>query len=84
MRPSDAARWEADSALFAIEGSAKVLRLNAPTHESARLRSHGVGHREIVPREDSRNLADSRPPRLSLGQHAKANRAHTRGFPSIP
>src|ERR1700693_1658072 len=34
----------------------EVLRLNAPTHQSACLRSHGVGHREIARREDSRNL----------------------------
>jgi hypothetical protein len=38
---SDAARWEADSALFVAERRAKVLPLNAPTHQSARLRSHG-------------------------------------------
>jgi hypothetical protein len=37
-------------------------------------RSHGVGHREIARREDSRILADLRPRRLSLGPHAKANR----------
>jgi hypothetical protein len=55
----------------------------APTHQSARLLSHGVGHREIARREDSRNLGDLRPRRLSLGPHAKANRAHTRGFRSI-
>jgi hypothetical protein len=41
------------------ERRAKVLRLFAPTNESARLRSHGVGHREIARREDSRNLGPS-------------------------
>jgi len=40
--------------------------------------SHGVGHREIARREDSRNLGDLRPRCLSLGPHAKANRAHAR------
>src|ERR1019366_10294090 len=70
-------------ALFVAERRAKVLPLNAPTHESARLRSHGVGHREIARRENSRNLADLRPRRLSLGSHAKANRAHARAFRAI-
>jgi hypothetical protein len=80
---SDAARWEADSALFVAERRANVLPLNPPTHQSARFRSHGVGHREIARREDSRNLADLRLRRLSLGPHATANRAHPRGFRSI-
>jgi len=43
-------------ALFVAERRAKVLRLNPPTHESARLRFHGVGHREIAHREDSRKF----------------------------
>jgi hypothetical protein len=42
-----------------------------------------AGQREIARREDSRNFGDLRPQRLSLGPHAKANRAHTRGFHSI-
>jgi len=45
--------------------------------------THRVGHREIARREDSRILGDLRPPRLSLGPHAKAKRALTRGFRSI-
>src|ERR1700694_3839882 len=61
--------------LLLPERRAKVLRLNAPTHQSARLQSHGVGHREIARREDSRNLDDLRPQRLSLGPPAKGNRA---------
>src|ERR1700674_872565 len=77
---SDAAGWEVYLALFVAERRAKVLPLNPPTHESAHLRSHGVGHREIARREDSRNLGDLRLRRLSLGPPAKANRAHTRGF----
>jgi len=80
---SDAARWEADSALFVAEKKSEVRRLNAPTHQSAWLQSHGVGHGEIARREDSRNLADLRPRRLSLGPHAKAKRAPTRGLRSI-
>jgi hypothetical protein len=47
------------------------------------IRSHGVGHREIARREDSRNLGDLRPRRLSLRPPAKGNRAPTRGFRSI-
>jgi hypothetical protein len=38
---------------------------------------------EIVHREDSRNLGDLPQRRLSLGPHAKANRALKRGFRSI-
>jgi hypothetical protein len=57
--------------------------LTLDTSELREKWSMGVGHREIARREDSRNLADLRPPHLSLGPHARANRAHTRGFRSI-
>jgi hypothetical protein len=47
--------------------------------QSARLRSPGVGHGEIARREDSRNLGDLRPRRLSLGSACEGkSRAHAR------
>jgi len=71
---SDVARWEADShSLWP-----KVLRLNPPTHESARLPTHGVGHRKIARREDSRKFGRLRPRRLSGSACEGKTRAHAR------
>src|SRR6202521_2727053 len=79
---SDAARWEADSALFVADRRAKVLRLNAPTHQSACLRSHGSDMWKSRA-ERIRKIWTICAHDVSLGPHAKANRAHTRGFSSI-
>jgi hypothetical protein len=75
---SDAARWEAGFGTLCGRKKSESPSLNPPTR-SPRLRSHGVGPREIARREDSRNLGDLRPRRLSLGPPAKAKRgAHGR------
>src|SRR6266851_8863248 len=71
--PSDPTSVQSTGGLNCDQATAGSLKRNWS------LRPHGVGHREIARREDSRNLADLRPRRLSLGPHAKANRAHTRG-----
>jgi hypothetical protein len=64
---SGAARWEADAALFVAEIRAKVLRLNAPTHQSARLRSREVGHRGNRAQRGFAKFGRFAPRRLSLG-----------------
>src|ERR1700694_4729036 len=43
-----------------------------------------VGHGEIARREDSQNLADLRPPRLSLGPHARAHARISSDSPRRP